>query len=141
MNQKLESPAELHADHRVWKSDISMWNFDLKQWRTEQAAALKELQQITELIQSHEKTLTEHEESVEMIEAGLDFHEKNLAESLHSGGDSDSDLDDALVERHNEEASKLAKQREAHERIKKHHHVAMAQITSLKTELEAAAQF
>jgi hypothetical protein len=139
MNQKVESPAELHADHRTWQSDISMWNFDLEQWRSEHAAALKQLQEITELIQRHEKMLKEHEQSVEMIEAGLEFHEKNLAKSLQSGAE--SDVDDALVERHTEEAGKFAKQREAHERIKKHHHIAMAHVASLKRELEATTQF
>ena len=38
MNQNTELPAELHADHRSWQSDISMWQFDIQEWRKERAA-------------------------------------------------------------------------------------------------------
>jgi len=136
MAQKIETPAELHADHRHWQSDISMWKFDIQEWRAEHANALKEVEKIAELIRLHEETLNDHADTVETIEASLEFHEKNLAASLQDHAD--SDLDDALLGGHVEESKKFDSQRKAHERIKKHHHVAMAQVAALKHALEAA---
>jgi len=136
MNQKTATPADLHADHRQWQSDISMWQFDIKEWRSEHATALEELAKITELIELHETTLNEHADSVGTIETAMEFHEKTLAASIHDHAD--SDLDDALLGGHAKEAEKIAKQREAHERIKKHHHIAMAHVASLKRALESA---
>ena len=90
------------------------------------------------MIQLHEKTLNDHAESVKLIEASTESHEKNLAKSLRDGAD--SDLDDSLLGRHTENTSKFAKQREAHERIKKHHHLAMAHVATLNQALAAAME-
>ncbi|QEG22480.1 hypothetical protein [Mariniblastus fucicola] len=136
MTQKVESPAELHADHRHWQSDISMWKFDIQEWRSEHESALEQIEQIAELIRLHQKALNDHADTVEAIEGGLEFHEQNLAASLRDHAD--SDLDDALLGGHAEESKKFESQRKAHERIKKHHHVAMAHVTALKHSLEAA---
>ncbi len=133
MSEKIESPAELHAEHRLWQSDISMWQFDLEQWRSELSKGLDEMEQIGAMLREHKKNVDEHADIIETIEAALEFHEKNLAASLR--GNADSDLDDALVESHSVEAKKIAIQREAHERIKKHHHVAMASVAMLKSAL------
>jgi hypothetical protein len=70
-----------------------------------------------------------------VISTAIDYHEKTLRESLRGG--SDPALDDALVERHEEQSSAIAAQRDAHERIKKHHHTAMAQVAILKAAFEA----
>jgi hypothetical protein len=133
MAKKIESPAELHADHRLWLSDISMWQFDLEQWRSEFSTTLDAMDQIAAMLREHKKNVDEHADIIETIEAALEFHEKNLAASLQ--GSSDSDFDDALVESHAIEAKKIAIQREAHERIKKQHHIAMACIAMVKSAL------
>ena len=136
MTLKTESPAELHADHRKWKSDISMWRFDLEQWRSEHESALEQVEQIAETIRQNENTLNKHAEAVDTIEAGLEFHEKNLAASLRDHAD--SDLDDSLLSSHAENSKKFDTQREAHERLKKRHHIAVAQVAALKHALDAA---
>ncbi|MEQ1827131.1 MAG: hypothetical protein ABL921_14345 [Pirellula sp.] len=133
MNENTESPAELHSDHRRWQSDISMWDFDIEQWRSELSKALDDLDQIAAMLRHHKKNISEHADVIETMEAALEFHEKNLAASLN--GCVDSDLDDALRASHSIEAKKIVMQRESHERIKKHHHIAMASVAMLKNAL------
>lgn len=136
MTLKTESPAELHADHRNWKSNISMWRFDLEQWRSEHKSALEQVEQIAEILRQSENALNKHAETVDTIEAGLEFHEKNLAANLQDHAD--SDLDDSLLSGHAENSKKFDSQREAHERLKKRHHIAVAQVGALKHALDAA---
>ena len=136
MTLKTESPAELHADHRNWKSNISMWRFDLEQWRSEHESALKQVEQIAEAIRQNESSLDEHADAIEAIEAGLGFHEKNLAASLQDHAD--SDLDDSLRSSHAESSRLFDSQREAHERLKKRHHIAVAQVAALQHALDTA---
>ena len=136
MTLETESPAELHADHRHWKSDISMWRFDLQQWRSERETALKQVEQIAEAIQQNADILNEHADAVDAIEAELEFHEESLASSLQEHAD--SDLDDSLLSGHADSSKRFDSQREAHERLKKRHHIAVAQVAALKHALDAA---
>ena len=136
MSQEIASVPQLHADHRHWKSEISMWREDIAYWRAEHETALECLKEITTIIRDHAEGLQQHEHKLTVIDNAVDYHEKMLKESLRGG--SDPDLDDALAERHEEQTNAIATQREAHERIKKHHHVAMAQVAILKAALEAA---
>ncbi len=136
MNQKAATVPELHADHRHWKNDVSMWQDDIEQWRSQHTTALKTLEQVAAMIAEHGESVDEHAEKLEAIVNSLDYHEQVLSESLRGG--SDPNLDDALLERHEEQAATLEKHRDAHERIKRHHHTAMAQVATLKAALEAA---
>ena len=135
MTQKFASLAELHADHRHWANDISMWKDDIELWKKQHSAALDDLEEIIRLIRQNDHALDCHLDALETIESGLQFHEKNLAGSIVTG--SGADLDEALVERHAETSAKFASQRRAHESMKKHHHIAMAYVATLKTALES----
>lgn len=136
MTQKFESPAELHADHRHWASEISLWRDDIEAWKKQISTALHELGRIAEAIRDHDKGLSHHLEALEGVESSLEYHEKNLAKSL--GGSSDASFDNALHEHHSDEAKKIASQRVAHERLKKYQHIAMAHVATLKSCLESA---
>ena len=136
MTQKVISAPQLHADHRHWKNDISMWQDDIEQWRSQHATAQETLEQIASMIADHAKSLEEHADKLQALVNGLEYHEQILSESLRGG--SDADLDDSLLERHEEQASTITNQRDAHERIKTHHHIAMAHVATLKAALEAA---
>lgn len=131
MKQNIESPAELHADHRLWKSELSMWRNDIELWIKEHAEALKELEHASELVRRHDEALARHLEALEKIENSLDYHEKNLAESLKGRSDERSNLEAALAERHAEQKEHFFRQRSTHDKIKMHHHIAMAQVASL----------
>ena len=136
MTLKIESPAELHADHRNWKSDISMWRFDLNNGDRNKN---RHLNKSSRLLKPSGKTRI-HSTSMQTrwtaIEAGLEFHEKNLAASLQDHAE--LDLDESLLSAHVENSKKFDSQREAHERLKKRHHIAVAQVAALKHALDAA---
>lgn len=136
MTQNFESPSELHADHRHWNIEISLWKDEIDVWKKQLSTALRDLEQMSELIRDHDNALDCHIKDLESIESGIQYHEKNLAKSLC--GNSDFAFDNALLERHSVEAKKIAFQRNAHEGIKKHQHIAMAHVAVLKTALERA---
>jgi len=125
----------MHVDHRHWQSQIATWAFDLQQWHTEHEKALAELEQVRELIRQHESTSANHQQAVTSLSAEIKEHEHALAEkSEKDAGKGASPCADG----HQERAKSVETLRRAHERIKKHHHIAMAKVLSLKASLEAA---
>ena len=113
-----------------------MWQDDIANWRLEHDTALGQLKQVAEMIGAHAESLNQHEHKIKVILHALGYHEKMLSESIRGG--SDPYLDDVLLERHEEQAGAVATRRDAHERIKKQHHAAMAQVAVLKASFEAA---
>ena len=136
MSRNFQSPAELHADHRRWDSEISMWKDDIVQWKIQHQTALAQLEEIARLIYQHATIMDEHLGAIEQFASGIEFHEKHLSGSLHSGRE--PGFDNELAERHTDIADELALQRISHERNKQYHHVAMAQVASLLASLKAA---
>ncbi|TWU43483.1 hypothetical protein Q31b_25240 [Novipirellula aureliae] len=128
--------AQSHADHRYWQNDLDTWADDVANWKSEQSDALKELKKIADEIYEHGESLDEHNEKIATLASALHAHEKALAECLKSGIEGDMDAD--LNAHHEKQAVDHAHQREAHERIKKHHHQAMAQVAILRAAMEAA---
>ena len=136
MNSSLKSLAQSHADHRYWQSELNMWVEDVANWKAEQSDALTELKQIEEEISEHGEALDEHNEKTILLGTGLHAHEKEIAECLKTGVV--GEMHEEYCSYHDRQASEQARQRDAHERIKKHHHQVMAQIAMLKAALETA---
>lgn len=134
---KTETPEQLHADHRHWKSELSMWRDDIELWKQEHLGAVKALRYTIDLLGKDKEVLAEHVTAIECIENSLDYHEKMLAEILKGHGDGDVDLDQALVERHADKEKEFCNQRAAHEQLKKRHHIAVAQVTSMLNALSS----
>ncbi|MGB7347236.1 MAG: hypothetical protein WBD20_23640 [Pirellulaceae bacterium] len=136
MTTSLKSVAQAHADHRYWQSDLDMWAEDVVYWKGEQADALQELQQIAAEIREHGKALDDHNEKIVTLGTGLHAHEKELAAFMQTGVE--GGMHEEFGSYHDRHAADHAQQRQAHERIKKHHHRAMAQVAILKAAMEAA---
>ena len=136
MTVKTKSAAQSHADHRHWQSDVACWQDDIQNWRTEHANALVQLQETLQRIKEHGECLENHAKSLMALEEGLEHHEKSLAASLKD--DAETVAGDPLNTQHTKQAELHQHQQDAHERIKKHHHTAMAQVAILKAALEAA---
>lgn len=140
MPEKTESPAQLHADHRHWKSELSMWRDDAELWKQEHVGAVKALKYSIELLGKVKIALAEHVAAFERIENSLDYHERNIAENLKGYRDADSGLEQSLIERHLKQEKELANQRKAHEHLKKRHHIAVAQITAMLNALSSSSE-
>lgn len=137
MSHDMNTPAEQHTDHRLWKRELSMWRDDVELWQQEHEGARKALEFAIATLALDKEALSEHVATISDLEMNLNFHEMNLAESLKGLGDSDLDLNEILTDHHNKQQKTLAKQRSEHERLKKRNHIAVAQITSMLTALSA----
>ncbi len=121
----LATAEQLHADHRYWEEEIAMWREDIAMWREERQKRMAELEQA---IGAHAAALEQHAEDIVQHEADTVQHEHFLAELLKSGGPNGDDAEEAWQETHADEQARHAGQRDAHERIKRHHHTAMAKM-------------
>ncbi len=81
------------------------------------------MRKLEEALREHRRTLQTHLEAITAEEQALKDHEYALAE-YERGGPGDGLLD--MARTHQENASKHAQQRQAHERLKKQHHTVMA---------------
>tara|TARA_R110002111_G_scaffold223541_1_gene285435 strand:- start:243 stop:767 length:525 start_codon:yes stop_codon:yes gene_type:complete len=136
MSSQLNTATQSHADHRHWQSDIACWNDDIENWRAEHSHAIIQLQEALSRINEHGQCLDEHAQSVAGLRDSLEYHEKHIAASLQK--DTNTPIDDALNDHHKQESELHDKQRDAHERMKKHHHQAMAKVAMLAKALEEA---
>ena len=134
MTENMTCAVEMHSDHRHWNSELAMWEEDISNWRSEHAIAMDLLLQAKAIIAAHEATLGEHEEKLSEVSKAIVRHEKTLAASLRAG--SESDVNNALTDKHEGYHQSMVTQRDAHERIKKHHHMAMAKVELMMKALE-----
>lgn len=115
--------SEMHSDHRQWSSEETLWEDDIQIWEGELDAALGDIKQLAEVIGEHRKCLEAHGDAVRAARAHRAKHEHALAE--YERGETGEDLV-VLAQKHEEEGAKHCEQRQAHERVKRHHHTVMA---------------
>jgi hypothetical protein len=119
---------EMHGEHKQWLSDNSMWRDDLESWMKETDRALVGLKEVERALRDHVKDLQSHQVSITAEEETLLGHERALAE-FEAGGPGDDLV--RLARPHREAADDHARQRRAHESLKKSHHTAMAHLALL----------
>ncbi|MEX2286399.1 MAG: hypothetical protein WD648_04865 [Planctomycetaceae bacterium] len=119
--------AELHADHMHWRNEIKMWRDDIEEWKKEQAKLFCEMEIA---LGANAAGLKEHAGSVNRHEASIVHHEHFIAECERSTT-SPGNAGAVLAEDHKKEVGKHDGLREAHERIKRYHHRAMAKLAAV----------
>ena len=124
--------ATMHCDHKQWISENDMWRCDISSWQEELRQAASHLAEVEAALKEHEKALQVHAAAIRLRQQDLAAHERALAE--YEGGETGAELI-ALAQSHGTEASKHSQQRDAHERIKRHHHAVIAQVNSLRKAL------
>jgi hypothetical protein len=115
---------DMHRDHLRWASEASMWRSDLASWQHELAAAIAEVDQITKALEAHGERLRKHAATIRVDELDAEGHEHALA--AYEQGESGEDLL-AYAKKHTRETDRQAKDREAHEQLKRLHHTIIAQ--------------
>jgi len=124
----------MHHDHRQWESDVAMWRDDIGIWERGHQNALKELNRIAERLTEHNASLESHVDQLDSHEANTLQHEHTVsAECRDHTEPSPHSMSD-----HAKEAAQHQRLRDAHERMKKHHHTVMAHISMLKATLDSA---
>jgi chromosome segregation ATPase len=128
--------AAMHSDHRHWGCEIANWCDDVGVWRHEIEKALADLAGLERILRAHVGALRDHAEQIRSHEQDLTEHEEALAR-YEQGGPGEERLI-GLALHHNAEAAHHDRQREAHERIKKHQHTVLARWSLLLRALSEA---
>ncbi len=123
------SHAAMHSDHRHWGCEIAAWRDDVGLWQHEIDKALSDLAGLERTLRGHAEALRGHAEQIRSHEEELREHEEALARYEHGGPGEEKLIGMALY--HNAEAALHDRQREAHERIKKHQHTVLARWSLL----------
>jgi hypothetical protein len=136
MEQEVVTYPGMQADHRQWDYIHSTWRVDIERWRGEHEASLLQLAKLQEMIRQHGEALESHAKAIERHQESLRDHGRAM--SSYQGHGAGEPLQETMASKHRENAERHEMHRDAHERIKKHHHTVMAHLTMLKTALEAA---
>ncbi len=114
---------ELHHNHIVWKSELSQWRDDVALWKKEMYQAELQLKDLERALKAHREALDAHATSVQDRMLQTNKHESAIA--AYEAGEAGEDLP-AMAVAHEREVKSQDVQRQAHERIRRHHHSVMA---------------
>ena len=115
---------DMHHDHGRWASEDSMWRSDIAAWQHELADAQASVDRLTESLRAHGERLRKHAAAIRVDELDADRHEHALAE--YEQGGSGAELPE-FAQKHTRETERQAKDRQAHEQLKRLHHTIFAQ--------------
>jgi phosphohistidine phosphatase SixA len=114
----------------------STWRTDVERWKREHQSALSELTTLQEMIRQHGEALEAHAKMIEDHQRSLRDHGRAMSEYEHHG--TAERLQEALAGKHRELAHEHLTNRDAHQRIGKHHQTVMARLAAVQAALEAA---
>lgn len=121
----------MHDDHIQWSSDMAMWEQDIRMWHQELEALRGALRSIERACKEHEYGIGAHSRSIKNLRNGIRQDELNLGMIEPSGLS-----DHGALKMHRQKAVQHESQKEAHERMKKYHHLMMVVTKNLKKALE-----
>ena len=113
----------MHSEHRFWESEISQWREDLRVWQQELAKAQGEIKQLEKALEDHAHALRTHASTLRLQEQTFEGHEHALVE-YEKGGEGAELL--PMARQHGAEAAQHAEHRNAHEQLKRRHHIVIA---------------
>ncbi len=120
------SQSDMRRDLDHWEDEHVQWFRDVSHWQTEHQTALTELEAL-------EKRYIEHGEAVRQHADAIADHERRLVDHARRlrDGAVDAEQTTDLATTHQGLAELRTRQRDAHERIRAHHLVTMAQLRLL----------
>jgi hypothetical protein len=131
--------SDMHRDHQYWLSDAAMWRDDVALWKDEYRKALADLDKVEAALRWLVETMENHEKGIGRHVDKISTHEHAVSE-FEKGGKGDTVDMLTLAKAHKDESADHTQQREAHERLKRAHHFAMAHWHTLLAELTKAAK-
>jgi len=132
-----ETQLEMHADHQYWLSDHAMWRDNIELWQNEVRQALEELKQVERALRDHAQAIQEHTALIARQEQAVRAHEASMAHYAEEG------IGEELApmrQPHHEQAARYERLREAHEYLKRHHHMMLAKMSLMLKALGERAQ-
>lgn len=117
------SHLEMHTDHKQWTSKETLWEDEARIWLDEIDTALAEAKKLESTLCEHRKALEAHVETLHSMRQNRTPHERALAE-FEEGGQGENLI--AMASAHEHEAERHYQLYQVHERVKRHHHTAVA---------------
>jgi chromosome segregation ATPase len=114
----------MHRDHCQLRNEDDLWRLEIAAWQRELETARKDLSKLEAALREHDKALQTHAAAIRAYEADVGEHEHALA-AFEQGGSGGELID--MAKAHEAEVAQQNQRRQAHERIKRHHHALMAQ--------------
>ena len=116
--------AEMHFEHKQLLNETALWQDEVSHWRQEFSEALAGLDRLKTALTSHAEALQNYAAELDRECTRLEEHERSLAD--YERGGTGSDLI-PLAQEHAQELARHIRRRDVQERIKKHHHMLLAQ--------------
>jgi hypothetical protein len=120
------SDAEMRRDLEHWRDEHARWRTDIRNWQAEHQAALEDLRQLETVLERHSEAVGNHA-------AAIEDHEQLLVDQTRrvDEGHGTMSRKDATIRSHELLAARRAQHHDAHQRIRAHHLVVMAQLRLL----------
>jgi hypothetical protein len=135
MTKHIITNETMQADHRAWLEAHGQWREDIERWQAEHETAVVRLTKLLQIVREHGECLEEHARALDKIDEAIRAHDREIADQ--EAGTSKVPPD-AVATQHQEQEGVFERQKDAHERIKKHHEGVMAQLQALEASAEAA---
>jgi hypothetical protein len=129
MNKPIVTLDTMRSDHRNWLAAHAQWRLDIERWQAEHTSAVTRLAEMQKVVADHGESLAEHARAFRKIEEAIADHEREIANQQRGAGGQPYDV---MANRHQEEEGVFSRQKDAHERIRKHHEAVMAQLEALE---------
>lgn len=120
--------------HQDWQAEHATWYADNERWQAEHQAALETLKQIEQGLQDHREALNEHARCTLAHAEGIAADERAIDEYEQRG--EHGTFHESLDCTHRVIADYHLIQRQAHERIERHHQHVIAQVAALNEAIE-----
>jgi hypothetical protein len=118
---------DMHVEHLQWQTDVSLWKDELDLWRKELTRATDDVRRAEQALEAHAQSLDRHTLQLLKEEQEVRRHERAIAQAT---GDGQGQLV-LPPSNHTAEADRHRKARDAHERLKRHHHTILARMSLL----------
>lgn len=121
--------AALVAEHATWREWIGRWRDDVSRWQAEHDDAVERLARLQDAVRVHGASLIAHAATFTAVEAAIASHENLLASPPPVGA---SEAAARVADTHAAQRASLLVQRDAHERIARHHAAVLAHLKTLE---------
>lgn len=125
----------MQEDHRQWREAHCQWRRDIDRWQAEHEKAIARLAEMQKVVREHGEALADHSQSLRKAEEAVAKHESEIASYLAGASRSPQDV---MANNHQAQEGSFAQHKRAHERIRKHHQVVLAQLENLEKAAAAA---
>jgi hypothetical protein len=113
------------AEFSHWHREHDLWDHDVSRWQADHQCAMVTLEQVAHLIVNHGEALRRHAGDLEAHRQGF-----GVLDRSGRGAALNQTMIDGMAEQHH-------RQREVHERIRRHHECAMSLFRALTEALRA----